>query len=126
MSFYVRIFPVADRRHAAGEFPLFGVQQIGRMHFLGNVLGIHLVQDVLERRDVLTISDVRGLLNGFFVHGAGFQGSAEEVYLLPLTPEKTTGREPPGMKKVGKNIPACRSVQKLPAGCCTALDFPLC
>ena len=53
MSFYVQILPVADRRHAAGEFPLFGVQQIGRMHFLGNVPGIHLVQDVLERRDVL-------------------------------------------------------------------------
>jgi hypothetical protein len=33
-----------------------------------------------------------------------FQGSAEEVHLLPLTPEKTVGREPRENEKAGNSF----------------------
>ena len=44
------------------------------------------------------------LIAGIFPEGRifSFQGSAEEAHLLPLTPEKTVGREPHEMKKSGK------------------------
>ena len=41
--------------HTAGKLALLGFQKIRGMYLLGNVLAVHLVQDVLERRNVVVV-----------------------------------------------------------------------
>ena len=43
-----RVFPVAEGGKAAGKLAFLRFQQIRGMNLLGNVLAVHLVEDVLE------------------------------------------------------------------------------
>ncbi len=46
----LRVFPVAERGDTAGELPFLRLQHIKGMDFLGNILAVHLVQDIFEGR----------------------------------------------------------------------------
>ena len=53
--FVLRVFPIPKGSHTAGKLALLGFQKIRGMYLLGNVLAVHLVQDVLERRNVVAV-----------------------------------------------------------------------
>ena len=52
----LRVFPVAEGGKAAGELAFLRLQHIGRMDFLGNILAVHLVQDIFEGHNARSAS----------------------------------------------------------------------
>ena len=55
MVFVLRVFPIPKGGKAAGKLAFLRFQQIRGMNLLGNVLAVHLVEDVLERRNVVVV-----------------------------------------------------------------------
>ena len=55
MVFVLRVFPVAEEGKAAGKLAFLRFQQIRGMNLLGNILAVHLVADVLERRNIVVV-----------------------------------------------------------------------
>ena len=55
MVFVIRVFLVAEGGKAAGKLAFLRFQQIRGMNLLGNILAVHLVEDVLERRNVVVV-----------------------------------------------------------------------
>ncbi len=53
----LRVFAVAEGGNTAGELPFGGLEVIGCVDFLGNVAGIHLVQDSFEGRDLVVFPE---------------------------------------------------------------------
>ena len=53
--FVLRVFPIPKGSHTAGKLALLGFQKIRGMYLLGNILAVHLVQDVLKRRNVVVV-----------------------------------------------------------------------
>ena len=53
MSFFLRIFLISQWWNNACKLSLGCLQVIGRMNFLGNISGIHLIQYVLKRSDLI-------------------------------------------------------------------------
>ena len=51
----LRVFPIPKGSHTAGKLALLGFQKIRGMYLLGDVLAVHLIQDVLERRNVVVV-----------------------------------------------------------------------
>ncbi len=55
MVFVLRVFPIPEGGKAAGKLAFLRFQQIRGMNLLGNILAVHLVEDVLERRNVVVV-----------------------------------------------------------------------
>ena len=58
MVFVLRVFPIPKRGKTPGKLSFLRFQKIRGMDFLGNILAVHLVQDILERGDVVVIPQV--------------------------------------------------------------------
>ena len=55
MVFVLRVFLIPERGDTAGKLALLGFQKVRGMYLLGNILAVHLIQDILERGDVVVI-----------------------------------------------------------------------
>jgi len=55
MVFVLRVFPIPKRGKTPGKLSFLRFQKIRGMDFLGNILAVHLVQDILERGNVVVI-----------------------------------------------------------------------
>jgi len=55
MVFVLRVFPIPKRGKTPGKLSFLRFQKIRGMDFLGNILAVHLVQDILERGNVIVI-----------------------------------------------------------------------
>ena len=55
MVFVLRVFLIPERGDTAGKLALLGFQKVRGMYLLGNILAVHLVEDVLERRNVVIL-----------------------------------------------------------------------
>ena len=59
MSLFLRVFLISQWWNNACKLPLGCLQVVGSMNFLGNIPGIHLIQHVLERSNL--IISVKGI-----------------------------------------------------------------
>ena len=64
MSFLLRVFEIAERRHNAGVNALIGLQQVGRMNLFAHILAVHLVQQALEGHDFVLLLCVDAVVEG--------------------------------------------------------------
>ena len=55
MVFVLRVFPIPKRGKTPGKLSFLRFQKIRGMDFLGNILAVHLIQDILERGNVVVI-----------------------------------------------------------------------
>ena len=76
----LRVFPVSKRGDAAGKLAFLRFQQVGRMDFLGNVLAVHLVQDIFERRNVVVLPQgVYSVVHGDIAHSVPWEKVLNEM-----------------------------------------------
>ena len=64
MVFVLRVFLIPERGDTAGKLALLGFQKVRGMYLLGNILAVHLVEDVLERRNVVILPRYSGRRGG--------------------------------------------------------------
>ena len=64
MVFVLRVFPIPKRGKTPGKLSFLRFQKIRGMDFLGNILAVHLVQDILEPCDIDLYSDSQYVING--------------------------------------------------------------
>ena len=70
MPFVLRVTHQAKRRLPAAELSLPGTGHASRQHLFGNIPAVHIVQDILKRRDVhfLTGQAVHTVRDGDIAH----------------------------------------------------------
>ena len=70
----LRVFLVAERGKTAGELAFLRFQHIGRMDFLGNILAVHLIQDIFEWRNVVVVPHgVDTVIHGDVAHAVPWE-----------------------------------------------------
>ena len=83
----LRVFPIPKGGHAAGKLALLGFQQIRGMHLLGNILAIHLVQDILKGRNVVVLPQgVDPVIHGDVAHTVPGEEVLNEIACLQVVP----------------------------------------
>ena len=85
MVFVLRVFPVAEGGKAAGKLAFLRFQQIRGMNLLGDILAVHLVEDVLERGDVIAFPHgVDAVVHGDVPHTVTREEVLDEVAGLQI------------------------------------------
>ena len=83
--FVLRVFPVAEGGKAAGKLAFLRFQQIRGMNLLGDILAVHLVEDVLERGDVIAFPHgVDAVVHGDVPHTVTREEVLDEVAGLQI------------------------------------------
>ena len=86
----LRVFAVAEWGNAAGKLPFLRFQQVGRMDSLGNILAVHLVQDIFERGNVVVLPHgVNTVIHGDIAHAVSWEEIFNELPRLQVVPPQT-------------------------------------